>query len=55
MEAVVAEQQKQPRVWQPMTLRWVGDVGLVMTRKSGRVHDSFWHRRRKRRHGYNWD
>lgn len=42
-------------VWQPMTLRWVGDVGLVMTRKSGRHHDGFFHRRKKRNRGYGWD
>jgi hypothetical protein len=35
-----------------MALRWVGDVGLVMTHKSGRRHDSFMHRRKKRRHGH---
>ena len=26
--------------WQPMMLRWVGDVGSVTARKSGAPHDS---------------
>lgn len=26
--------------WQPMMLRWVGDVGSVTAKKSGSPHDS---------------
>ena len=40
----------EPTAWTPMTLRRVGDVGLVMRRKSGRGFDGGqWTRRRKRR------
>lgn len=43
--------EKQQTAWKPMELRRVGDVGMVMHRKSGRRHDSgFRHSRRRKRH-----
>jgi hypothetical protein len=37
------------RTWEPMALRRVGDVSLVMTRKSGHKHDPGWSWRRGKR------
>ena len=47
MDSKLAE---TPRPWRPMSLRHVGDVGLVMDRKSGKRHDSDSFIRRHKRH-----
>lgn len=49
-----AGEQATIRVWEPMRLRHVGDVGEVMRRKSGRKRDPSVHswRRKKRGHGH---